>query len=161
MDILIPPRQWVRWRNFEKGDGQRRFRSVKDQGERKVNKGQSGQVLAEFALISFILVLIIAGIVDFARMGLTDQALVNATRDGARTGAVQPVGTPLNLTVIEEAVRQSSRQLLNQSQLEVDASQSSGEEVVVKTTYHFQFIFGGIVGKYSSDRQITCVMQRE
>ena len=49
----------------------------------------SGQALAEFALIVPLLVLVIFGIIDFGRYVYTQNALNQASREGARSGSVR------------------------------------------------------------------------
>ncbi|MFW6136380.1 MAG: TadE/TadG family type IV pilus assembly protein [Chloroflexota bacterium] len=54
------------------------------------NRHPAGQSLVEFALILPILILIVLGIVDFGHAFATRANLVNAAREGARYGMVNP-----------------------------------------------------------------------
>jgi TadE-like protein len=55
---------------------------------------REGQSLAEFAIVLPVFLLILAGIVDFG-MGLYSQmTVINAAREGARLGVVQPGDLP-------------------------------------------------------------------
>ncbi|GEM_PF-593627 len=51
-----------------------------------------GQALAEFALILFVLMLLVMGIVDFGRAVYMQSVLANAAREGARAAIVEPAG---------------------------------------------------------------------
>jgi len=52
------------------------------------NARRKGQALVEFALIVPILVMLVMGIVEFGRIFMTQQAVTNASREGARTGVL-------------------------------------------------------------------------
>jgi len=53
-------------------------------------KGQFGQALAEFAIVLPILLLVLLGIFEFARVLFVYTNLFNATREGVRYGVTQP-----------------------------------------------------------------------
>jgi Flp pilus assembly protein TadG len=53
-------------------------------------QSQRGQTLVEFAMVLMILLLIILGTVDFARLFFTWASMANAAREGARFGTVHP-----------------------------------------------------------------------
>jgi Flp pilus assembly protein TadG len=71
----------------------------------RVRRGnrRSGQALVEFVLILPILLLLILGLVDFARAWSTHHALADAAREGTRMLVVNE-GTTFNAT--EAAIRQ-------------------------------------------------------
>jgi Flp pilus assembly protein TadG len=50
--------------------------------------GRSGQNLVEFAMIVVLLLAIVLGIADFGRLWMTNQAVTNAAREGARLAAL-------------------------------------------------------------------------
>lgn len=60
---------------------------------RRLRADESGQALAEFALIMPILFLLIAGILGFGRAWNIQQVVVDAAREGARIAAVQNPAT--------------------------------------------------------------------
>jgi Flp pilus assembly protein TadG len=71
---------------------------------------EDGQALLEFALVSVFLVLVLFGIIDFARIFFGYATMSNAAREGARYGIVHP-GDPSyptddNNQAIIEAARQ-------------------------------------------------------
>jgi len=51
---------------------------------------QAGQSLLEFALVVIFLVLVMVGIIDFARFFFSYGTLANAAREGARYGIIYP-----------------------------------------------------------------------
>jgi Flp pilus assembly protein TadG len=65
---------------------------------------QRGQALVEFTLILPVFFLLVAGMVDFGLGVYSDLTLVNAAREGARLGVIDPGDT----TAIEERVRAMS-----------------------------------------------------
>ncbi len=60
-----------------------------------------GQALVEFAMILPVFILLVAGMFDFGLGIYSDLTLVNAAREGARLGVIDPGNT----TAIEERVR--------------------------------------------------------
>lgn len=60
---------------------------------RRVRTDESGQALAEFALVMPILFLLIAGILGFGRAWNLQQVVVDAAREGARIAVVQDPAT--------------------------------------------------------------------
>src|SRR5450631_4836494 len=58
-----------------------------------------GAEAVEFALVVPIFLLLVFGIVDFGYMINHDTMINNASREGARTGAVNPTGDAIKCTV--------------------------------------------------------------
>jgi len=58
--------------------------------KRKKTEGEEGQALLEFALVATFLLLVLFGIVDFARLFFAYATMSNGTREGARYGIVHP-----------------------------------------------------------------------
>jgi hypothetical protein len=50
-----------------------------------------GQTLVEFSLVVIMVVLVMAGIIDFARLFFSYATIANAVRDGARYGVIHPL----------------------------------------------------------------------
>lgn len=57
-------------------------------GSRRRPRRNSGQALVEFAVVVPILMLLILGLVDFARAWNTYQVITDAAREGARTAVI-------------------------------------------------------------------------
>jgi hypothetical protein len=61
-------------------------------------KGERGSVLVEFALVSFVLYLMLAAAIDFGRLMFTAQALQDAARVASRELALTPLDATLTLS---------------------------------------------------------------
>jgi len=101
-----------------------------------VKKQEVGQSLLEFVLLLVVLLPLTLGGLDLALAVVAKAELSSITREGARVGAVQIAGTPLDSgkiinTVFDRVVT------LDESRLEVDLSGSNSWEVVVKTSYSY------------------------
>ena len=100
---------------------------------------RDGQALVEFAIILPVLILIIAGIIEFGMMLNSYLTIQNASREGARYGIMGA-----NDTEIIQVVRNSSPNL-DGSKLSIeitpgDASRKSGDTINVKVIYDYDLI---------------------
>ena len=95
--------------------------------------GERGQSLAEFAVISFVLMLIILGIVDFSRAVYARSIIASAAREGARYGSTHPTDT----ANIEKAAR-ALVDGLDMSRLQVTVARPDALHVQVTVTYTFE-----------------------
>lgn len=68
------------------------------------NRRQRGGALVEFAISIFVLLMIVAGVVEFGRAMWYYDALSKATRDGARFLSTVPVST-IGSTAVRDTVR--------------------------------------------------------
>jgi Flp pilus assembly protein TadG len=66
---------------------------------RRRREGRRGQALVEFALVAPILLLLILGLVDFARAWNAYQVITDAAREGARAAVIN------NATITENEVK--------------------------------------------------------
>lgn len=78
---------------------------------------QRGQALTEFAIILPVFFLLVAGMIDFGLGIYSDLTLVNAAREGARLGVIDPGNT----SAIENRVREMASNL-DDSRLNVSIS---------------------------------------
>jgi Flp pilus assembly protein TadG len=101
--------------------------------------GSEGQALIEFALILPLFLLLLFGMIDFGRAYSASVTLTNAAREGARYGVIQPANTSGIVSRV-----QNTAGPYNDSNLTVapscSPSCSSGNDVIVQTTYQFSFI---------------------
>jgi Flp pilus assembly protein TadG len=101
--------------------------------------GSEGQALIEFALILPLFLLLLFGMIDFGRAYSASVTLTNAAREGARYGVIQPTNTSGIISRV-----QTTAGPYNDSNLGVtpscSPSCSSGNDVIVQTTYQFSFI---------------------
>ncbi len=98
-------------------------------------RDESGQSLAEFALVLVIFMLIVLGIVDLSRAVFAHNTIANAAREGARYAATHP------LEQDEGEVEARARALvtgLDESMLTVEVSRPDERHVQVDVTYRFQ-----------------------
>jgi hypothetical protein len=58
----------------------------------KVQKGESGQGLVEFAMVVPLFLLLVVGIAEFGRAWMTQSILTGAAREAARVAVVPPPG---------------------------------------------------------------------
>lgn len=115
---------------------------------RNINlRSQQGQSLTEFALALPILALLLFAVIQFGIVFNNYVTLTDATRAGARKGAVaRQLSNPQGATIT--AVR-SSAQDLKQSDLAVTvtASWQAGTDVVVAASYPYSISLLGMVVK--------------
>jgi Flp pilus assembly protein TadG len=119
---------------------------------RRANRRDRGQSLVEFAVVLPVFLLILAGILDFG-LGLYSQmTIINASREGARLGVVEPgnvsgidarvkaMSTSLDLAKMNVAVsceRPSGSSFVACS----SPSWQAGDAVVVKVDYAYSMIW--------------------
>ncbi len=126
---------------------------------RSARRRRGGQSLVEFAVVLPIFLLILAGILDFG-LGLYSQmTVINAAREGARLGVVEPG----NVSAIDDRV-QAMTGGLDQSQLTTTVSclrpsgstfvscsspeWQSGDAVVVKVVYNYRMLWPLALGNH-------------
>lgn len=121
---------------------------------------ERGQSLVEFALLLPVLLLILLGAVDLARVYTTQVTITNAAREGARFGAANRTNTPeIQNKAVQEA--SSSGVAISTSDVAVacfpfagntpfasciDSGIVAGDRLRVTVTHAFPLITGGILG---------------
>jgi Flp pilus assembly protein TadG len=118
-------------------------------------RSEQGQSLTEFALALPILALLLFAVIQFGIVFNNYVTLVDATRAGARKGAVgREQGNPSGAVVAE--VKASARDL-NQSQLGVTVSSTwqPSSDVTVTATYPYRISLLGLVVKSGNLRSQT------
>jgi Flp pilus assembly protein TadG len=111
-----------------------------------------GSSLVEFALISFMFVMVLAGVVEVGRMVLVYNTIANAAREGTRYaivhGADQTVspsgpGNPCTCTDVKTVITNfASAGLINTSAMTItvsypDGNNNAGSHVSVKVLYTY------------------------
>jgi Flp pilus assembly protein TadG len=121
---------------------------VKNTTRRKIQlKSQHGQSLTEFALALPVLALLLFAVIQFGIVFNNYVTLTDATRAGARQGAVgRQLSNPQGATVT--AVRNSATDL-KQSDLAVTVTSTwqAGSDVTVTATYPYHISLLGMVVK--------------
>ena len=112
----------------------------------------TGDTLVEFALIAFMFVIVLAGVVEMGRMVLVYNTIANAAREGTRYaivhGADQTVspsgpGNPCTCTNVKTVVTNfASAGLVNTSAMTItvsypDGDNNAGSHVAVKVLYTY------------------------
>jgi Flp pilus assembly protein TadG len=113
-----------------------------------------GSTLVEFALIAFMFVIVLAGVVEMGRMVLVYNTIANAAREGTRYaivhGADQTVSPsgPGNVTKVQTVVKNfASAGLVDTSALTITVSypngnNTAGSPVTVKVLYTYDPFVG-------------------
>lgn len=79
----------------------------------ETSPAEGGQSMIEFAFGLVIVLILLAGIVDLARLFFTQMALRDAAQEGALYGSICPNGDGFSPARIEDRVRKSSNMPLN------------------------------------------------
>jgi Flp pilus assembly protein TadG len=117
---------------------------------RRQLREERGQAMAEFAIVLPIFVVLLFGIIQFGIVFSNYETLTDATRSGARAGAVARNDPDPSATAT--AAVKSSASDLNQSNLDVSVSSpwTSGSDVTVHATYPYSINLLGWVVKSGS-----------
>ena len=115
----------------------------------RLNRGERGQALAEFAMILPVFFLLLFCLVDFGRAFYSWLVLTNAAREGARVGAIQGDATEISTRVSE------TTSTLAATALTVDLTNvqgSRGSAVTVSLSYDFSYVtpIGAIAGLFGT-----------
>lgn len=125
---------------------------------RRRARGRRGQALVEFALVAPLLLLLILGLIDFARAWNVYQVITDAAREGARNAVVQ------NQTLTEAEVTGIIGAALGRANLDPDATtititgfnSGQGNPTTVRIEYEYTL---GWVGVFlilaQGDNQLT------
>jgi len=113
-------------------------------------RGNSGQSLAEFAITVPMILLLVIGMVEFARGWMVRQVIVNVAREGARL-AVIPTST--NATVSARVDSLLTVSGINPANASItvttcDGTGCAGQPDVVQITVPYQFALVGPVLNY-------------
>ncbi len=119
------------------------------QGAARLVQSSSGQNLAEFAIVSVLLILLVIGIAEFARAWNVYQIITNAAREGARLAAL-PAGFTTDAEVNARVTDYLASGNLDQTQATITIGRAgvdgaTGTQVSVAVSYPYQFTFLGPV----------------
>jgi Flp pilus assembly pilin Flp len=121
-------------------------------------RSEDGQALVEFSLVAPILILLILGIVEFARAWNTQQVLTDAARESLRSSVVANAG------FTQEHMRQRIDDALRRAALDPERAQvtiegwktGSGTPARIQIDYEYEFgFFGPFVGLATGDRSLA------
>jgi hypothetical protein len=68
-------------------------------------KNQDGAAAVEFAIVLLFLISLLAGIIEFGLLFYNNQVIINASREGARTGIIQGTTVPEIKSTVKDYCR--------------------------------------------------------
>ena len=132
-------------------------------------KNQKGAAIVEFAIVAPLLILLVVGICEFGLLWYNSQVIINASREGARSGIVQrtdSAGIPLySANEIEADIRTivhnySSQRLITFGSNTPPSVSVSGENgafqdlLQVDVVYTYNFLVPSIFG-FNTTKTLT------
>jgi Flp pilus assembly protein TadG len=139
---------------------------VKSPLHRRLREDSRGQALVEFALVIPILMLLLLGIVDFARAWNVYEVLTDAGREATRLAVVDNGSTAAE---VREVVKQAAARAgvaVADGDIAIAEGAARGEPTTVTISYgHTLRWVGGLLGLVGADRTIdftiASTMRRE
>lgn len=123
--------------------------------KRRFNRDQRGQALVEFALVLPILLILLLGIIDFARAWNVYQVLTDAGREGAREAVV---ANGLDVAEVQTIVITAASRAgigLSTADVTVALGQDRGDPTTVTVSYSHPLRYvGWALGLFGSDGNI-------
>lgn len=119
---------------------------MKGKHDRIFNLEQSGQELAEFAIVLPLLLLVAFGVLDLGRIFHSAITITNAAREGARYGMIHSDDMD-GITAATLAEAQNSGIDLSTSIIDVTCPEGCGSGLPIQVTvqYNFTFLMTGFV----------------
>lgn len=117
----------------------------------RLRRAESGQSLAEFAILLPILMGVVIGIFEFGRAWNIDQVLTNAAREGARLAVIQTSSEADVIAAVEEALVNAG---LDPSQASIrprGVGDGYGTPLELEVRYPYQFTFLGPIMAFLGD----------
>lgn len=140
--------------------------------QRASRQGTRGASLTEMALVTFVLLIILVGIVDFARAFYTYMVVLNASREGARVASRRSARANAVL-VATKAEAAAGGVVLGNDDIEIipppdtdgdgdvdddDTPAAPGDPITVRVSYEVYSILGHIIGFHSVPLQAQTEM---
>ncbi|MEK6709809.1 MAG: TadE/TadG family type IV pilus assembly protein [Nitrospinota bacterium] len=144
-----------RTKRFERSSWRRLLRAA--------SRGRRGQAMVEFALILPILILLIMGVLDFARAFNVVQVVTNAAREGARSGII-PTNTSATVTATVNTYLASAGQTgCTTTGANLGSAGAAGDSVTVTVTCPFQALTGTLIPGWTGTINLsqTATMRHE
>ncbi len=121
-------------------------------------RSEDGQALVEFALVAPLLLILILGLVEFARAWNTQQVLTDAAREALRSSVVANPNFTYDALVglVDQALVRASLDP-ERAQISVDGWKAgSGTPARIRIDYEYDLgFFGPLVGWASGDRSLA------
>jgi Flp pilus assembly protein TadG len=122
------------------------------------SKRESGQSLAEFAILLPVLMAVVIGIFEFGRAWNVDQVLTNAAREGGRLAVVETSSEGDVMDAVETALTNAALDP-SQATITVDGMDDGyGTQATVQVEYPYEFVFLGPILEFlaSDDGCTSC-----
>lgn len=127
-----------------------------------LSRNDSGQALVEFALVVPIFILLLLGIVEFARAWNVYEVLTDAGREGARRAVVaNPTTTEADVVTAIQAAGNRAGISIDAGSIQIDGFHSGrGNEARVRIEYEHELRWVGVLlGLATGDRTLTLVSE--
>ncbi len=129
---------------------------------RGIRRDESGQALVEFALVIPIFLLLLLGVVEFARAWNIYEVLTDAGREGARTAVIDnPSISQADVVSVIQAAGNRAGITIDASDIQITGFRSGrGNSTTVRIEYEHQLRWvGAILGLLAGDRTLTMVSE--
>jgi Flp pilus assembly protein TadG len=129
---------------------------------RAASRGERGQALVEFAIVLPLLLLLLLGIVDFARAWNVYEVLTDAAREGARIAVVdQPATTEQDVRDAIVAAGQRAAIGIDPADITTTGFHAGrGTQATVRIEYDYELKWvGALLGLVSGDRTVTMITE--
>ncbi len=123
---------------------------------------ESGQALVEFALVIPIFLLLLLGVVEFARAWNIYEVITDAGREGARTAVVDnPAFTEADVVSVIQAAGNRAGITIETSDVQIVGFRSGrGNSTSVRIEYDHELRWvGALLGLLTGDRTLTLVSE--
>jgi hypothetical protein len=126
----------------------------------KLARTESGQALVEFALVVPIFLLILFGIVEFARAWNIYEVLTDAGREGTRNAVVNNLMTEGEVKNIIVEAGQRAGIAIDPEDIDIDFGEGRGTVATVRIEYQHELKWVTILWKLATgDRTVTMVSE--
>lgn len=127
---------------------------------------EDGQALVEFAITLPLLLLLLLGIVDFARAWNVYQVLTDAGREGTRNAVVDNGSTQADVKLIIRTAAARAGISLSDSDITIAEGAGRGDPTTITISYQHNLRFvGGLFGVLTGDNtlnfNVVSTMRRE
>lgn len=128
---------------------------------RGIHRDQVGAALVEMALVLSLLLLLLAGVVDFGRAFHGHIIITNASREGARYGSRFPFHPEGIVNAVKHEVAESGvppESVLVTIDPAPPQVTPDGQPIRITATYELPTVWGGIIGTYTLTLRSTAEM---
>jgi Flp pilus assembly protein TadG len=140
-------------------------RSKKLIGRRRNPNRRRGAATVEFALVSPLFILLLFGMIEFGRMTMVKQVIINASREGARQAVVEGA-TSEKIKDVVETYLTASHVPIDRDDIEISADPAtvnSGDPITVRVWVPYEEVSWLPGAMYLGDSRLTAssVMRKE